>query len=143
MLATRHAFKGVKPMTSHRILQLNSISTAACAVAMLATRGSLHTFFGLATPLLLDALAAGLLVYAGALALAAGRQPVTRQALMAFTVVDGLWVAASAVVLVAFWGQLAPVARIAIVAVGLVVEVFATLQFRAARQVAARTLQAA
>jgi hypothetical protein len=130
-------------MTSHRILQLNSISTAACAFAMLATRGSLYTFFGLDTPLLLDALAAGLLLYAGALALAARRQPVTRQALMAFTVADALWVVASAVVLLAFWGQLAPVARVAIVAVGLVVEVFATLQFRAARQVPTRSLQAA
>jgi hypothetical protein len=121
-------------MTSHRILQLNAVSTAACAVGMLATRGTLHTVFGLQTPILLDALAIGLLLYAGALAFAAARRPVTRQALMAFTVADGLWVAASVVVLLVFWSQLAPVARFLIVAVGLAVEVFATLQFRAARK---------
>ena len=120
-------------MTSHRILQLNAVSTAACAVGMLVTRGTLYSFFGLGAPILLDVLAIGLLAYAGALALAAARQPVTSQALMAFTVADGLWVAASVVVLLLFWGQLAPVARFLIIAVGLVVEIFATLQFRAAR----------
>ena len=79
-------------MTSHRILQLNAVSTAACGVGMLATRGTLHSFFGLDTPTLLDLLALGLLLYAGALAFAARRQPVTREVLMAFTVADGLWV---------------------------------------------------
>jgi CHASE2 domain-containing sensor protein len=76
-----------------------------------------------------------LLAYAGALAVVAVRRPVTRQALMAFTVADGLWVAASVVVLLLYWSQLAPVARFLVVAVGLAVEVFATLQFRAARRI--------
>ena len=129
-------------MTSHRILQLNAVSTAACGVGMLATRGTLHSFFGLDTPTLLDLLALGLLVYAGALAFAA-RQPVTRQVLMAFTVADALWVVASAIVLLLFWGQLAAVARLLILAVALVVEVFATLQFRAAGRVSRGSLQVA
>ena len=133
MLVTHIDFKGVELMTSHRILQLNAISTAACAAGMLVTRGTLYTFFGLDTPLLLDVLAVGLLAYAAALGLAAVRQPVTRQALMAFTVADGLWVAASALVLLAFWGQLALIARFLIVAVAVVVEIFATFQLRAAR----------
>jgi hypothetical protein len=133
MLFPNMLFKGVELMTSHRILQLNAVSTAACAVAMLATRGMLYSFFGLPAPILLDVLAIGFLVYAGALAFAAQRQPVSRRALMAFTVADGLWVAASIVVLLLFWSQLAPVARFLIIAAGLVVEIFATLQFRAAR----------
>jgi hypothetical protein len=123
-------------MTSHRILQLNAVSTAACGLGMLATRGTLYPSFGLDAPILLDVLAAGLLAYAGALAFAAHRQPVTRQALIAFTVADALWVAASASVLLLFWAQLAPVARLLVIAVALVVEVFATLQFRAAGRVA-------
>jgi hypothetical protein len=120
-------------MTSHRILQLNAGSTAACAIGMLATRGTLYSYFGLGGPLVLDALAIGLLAYLGALAFAAARQPVARHALLAFTVADGLWVAASVVVLLWFWGQLAPIARFLVIAVGLVVEMFATLQLRAAR----------
>lgn len=127
-------------MTSHRILQLNAISTAACGLGMLATRGTLHSLFGLGAPILLDVLAVGLLVYAGALAFAAQRQPVSRQALMAFTVADAVWVVASAVVLVLFWGQLAPIARLLVIAVALVVEVFATLQFRAVGRVASPQL---
>lgn len=119
-------------MTSHRILRLNAVSTAACALAMLATRSSLYSLFGLDTPILLDLLAVGLLGYAGALAFAAHRQPVTRQALLAFTVADVFWVVASAIVLWLFWGQIAPVARLLVIAVALVVEVFATLQLRAA-----------
>jgi hypothetical protein len=143
MLASSQQSKGVQIMTSHRILQLNAASTAACALGMLATRGTLHSFFGLDTPILLDVLAVGLLAYAGALAFAAERQPVGRAALMAFTIADVMWVVASAVVLVAFWGQLAPLARVLVIAVALVVEVFATLQFRAAGGFAGRAAEAA
>src|SRR5262245_24756026 len=127
------SFKGVELMASHRILRLNAVSTAACALALLAARGSLYALFGLDGPTLLDVVAVALLAYAGALAWAARSHSVTREALMAFTVVDGLWVAASVLVLLACWSQLAPVARLLIIIVGLVVEIFATLQFRAAR----------
>lgn len=130
-------------MTSHRILQLNAVSTAACGVGMLATRGTLYPLFGLGTPTLLDVLALGLLAYAGALALAAQRQPVSRQALLFFTVADAIWVVGSAIVLVLFWTQLALVARLLVIAVALVVEVFATLQFRAAGRITSRSPQVA
>lgn len=123
-------------MTSQRILQMNAAATAACAVAMLAARGTLHPLFGLATPRLLDIVAIGLIVYAAALA-AASLARVTRQALMFFTAADALWVVASAGVLVLFWGEMAPTARVLVIAVALVVEVFATLQFRAARAIRA------
>jgi len=119
-------------MTSHRILQLNAISTAACAVGMLAARGVLPALFGLDGPALLDLLAVGLLAYAGTLAGAANRRPVTRQALLAFTVADVLWVVASAIVLLLFWPEFAAIARFLVIVVALVVEVFATLQFLAA-----------
>ena len=130
-------------MTSQRILQLNSASTAACVLGMLVTRGMLYPLFGLEAPLVLDLLAIGLLAYAGALAFVGMRQPVTRQALMVFTVADGLWVAGSAIVLLMFWRDLAPIARALIIAVGLVVEVFATLQYRAARNTHLGSLQIA
>ena len=89
------------------------------------------TFFGLDTAILLDLLAIGLLVYsrrAHSLPLGAP-SPCSM-----FTVADGLWVAASIVVLLVFCGQLTPVARLLLIAVGLAVDVFATLQFRAARR---------
>ncbi len=121
-------------MTPHRILQLNALSTAACAIGMLISRGTLHTFFGLDTPLPLDVLAVGLLAYAGALGVTTRRGTIERSTLMAFAIVDGLWVAGSAVVLLLFWGQLTPVARVLVIAVALAVEVFATLQYLAARK---------
>ena len=124
--------QGVDIMTSHRILQLNAVSTAACAVVMLIARGTLHTFFGLTSPLLLDVIAVGLLGYAGALAVAAQHRPIRRPTLMFFTIADAIWVGGSALVLLMFWGQLMLLAKVLIVAVALVVEVFATLQFRAA-----------
>jgi CHASE2 domain-containing sensor protein len=119
-------------MTAHRILQLNAVSTAACAVGMLLARGTLYSLFGLDTPMFLDVLAVGFLVYAGALTFAATRPPVNRPTLMAFTIADALWVGASAVVLLIFWGQLTPVAHVLVIATALIVDVFATLQFRAA-----------
>lgn len=130
-------------MTPHRILQLNAFSTAASALGMLATRGTLHSLFGLDGPMLLDALAVSFLAYAGALAVAARRRPVSRQALMTFTIADGVWVMASALLLVLFWAQLAPLGRILVIAVALVVEVFATLQFRAAGRLTGTSPQVA
>ena len=130
-------------MTSHRILQLNAISTAACGAGMLAARDILPALFGLDGPIVLDLLAVGLLLYAGLLAAAALRRPVTRQALIVFTVADVLWVVASAIVLLWFWADFAAVARFLVIAVALVVEVFATVQFRAAGRVSAAAPQMA
>jgi hypothetical protein len=143
MLVTNMPLKGVELMTSRRILHLNAVCTAVSALGMLLTRGTLHSFFGLETPALLDVVAVALLAYAAAVAFAAQRQPVSRRALLAFTVADGAWVAASVVVLLVYWGQLAPVARFLIIAAGLIVEIFATLQFRAARRGHPGSLQAA
>ena len=125
-------------MTANRILQLNAASTAGCALGMLATRGTLYRLFGADTPILFDLLAVGLLAYAGALGAAALRQRVDRGTLMAFTVADGLWVAGSAVALLVFWGEFTPLARVLVVAVAIVVEVFAMLQFRAASALVSR-----
>jgi hypothetical protein len=137
MLASHMLLKGATSMTPHRILQVNAASTALCALGMLAARGVLYPMFGLDAPWILDAVAVGLLGYAGLLALVAHRQPVTRQALIAFTVGDGLWVLSSALVLVLFWAELHAFARFLIVAVALVVEMFATLQFLAAGRISA------
>ena len=130
-------------MTSYRILQLNSVSTAACGVGMLATRAILPALFGLDGPMLLDLVAVGLLLYAGLLAAAAYRRPITRHALIAFTVADVLWVVASAFVLLVFWTDFAAIARFIVIAVALVVELFATLQFRAAGKIHDARLQTA
>jgi hypothetical protein len=119
-------------MTSNRILQLNALSTAASALAMFATRGTLYRLFGADSPMLFDVIAAGLLAYAAALAIAAREPLVGRRALMAFTLADGLWVAGSAIVLLLFWNELTPPARILVIGVALVVDAFAMLQFRAA-----------
>jgi hypothetical protein len=119
-------------MTPHRILQVNALCTAASALGLLATRGTLPGLFGLNGPLLLDVVAAGFFAYAGALALAAKRQPVSRQALITFAVADAAWVVGSAVALAVFWPELAPVGRVLTIAVAVVVEAFAPLQFRAA-----------
>jgi len=119
-------------MTANRILQYNAISTAACAVGMLAARGILPGLFGLDTPLLMDVVAVGFLVYAAALAAVARRETVGRTALMVFAASDAAWVLVSALALLLFWQQMAPAGRLLVVVVGLVVEVFAALQVRAA-----------
>jgi len=120
-------------MSAHRILQLNAAATAACGAGMLAARGVLPPLFSLESPALFDVLAIGLLAYAAALAAAASRRPVSRPVLMAFTVADAAWVVGSAIVLLMFWGDLAPLARVLIAVVAAAVELFALLQFRAAR----------
>jgi hypothetical protein len=127
-------------MTPNRILQFNALFTAAGAAGMLATRGLLYPHFGLAAPLVLDVLAFGLLAYAAALVLAARRHPLDRPTLLAFSAADALWVAGSAVALLLFWSQFTPLARTLVIVVALAVDVFATLQYRAAGTTRARTL---
>jgi hypothetical protein len=118
-------------MTSNRILQINATATAATALAMLAARGVLPPLFGLGSPLLLDLIAIFFLAYAAGLFYFAARPRVERGALLTFAAADGAWVLGSAVVLLMFWPQLTPIARALIVAVAIVVDVFAMLQFRA------------
>jgi len=119
-------------MPAHRILQLNGSATAVSAAAILAARGILPPLFGLASPALLDVIAVAFLAYTGALFVAAARQPVTARTMMVFTAVDAVWVVGSAIVLILYWPQLAPIGRALVVAVALVVELFALLQYRAA-----------
>jgi hypothetical protein len=130
-------------MNARRILQLNAAATAACAVGMLAGRGILPSLFGLDSSLLLDSIAVALLAYAGALAFAAERGQVSRATMMFFTVADAVWVVGSAVVLVAFWTELAALARVLVIAVAVVVEAFALLQFREAGAIGRRQQQLA
>jgi hypothetical protein len=118
-------------MTSNRILQINATATAATGLAMLAARGVLPPLFGLGSPLLLDLIAIFFLAYAAGLFYFAARPRVERGALLTFAAADGAWVLGSAVVLLMFWPQLTPIARALIVAVAIVVDVFAMLQFRA------------
>jgi hypothetical protein len=125
-------------VTPHRILHVNALSTAASALAMLATRQVLYPLFGLGSPLVLDLAAVAFLAYAAALVAAARRRPVDRRTLLAFAAADALWVLGSAILLVVCWTQIGVPGRLLIVAVALVVEVFATLQFRAAGAVGSR-----
>lgn len=120
-------------MTSNRILQINATATAATGLAMLAGRGFLPPLFGLDSPILLDLIAIFFLAYAAGLLYFAARPRVERPALLAFAAADGAWVVGSAVVLLMFWPQLTPIARVLIVGVALVVDAFAMLQYRAAR----------
>jgi hypothetical protein len=119
-------------MTARQILTINAVATAVSGIAILATRTLLAPLFGLGTPFLLDVTAIAFLGYAVILAFAATRQPVPREAMLAFAAADAASVAISAAVLLLFWPTLAPIARALIVAVALFCEVAATLQFRAA-----------
>ncbi len=119
-------------MTSNRILTLNALSTAGCALAMLLGRRFLYSLFGLTSPMLFDVLAVGLLAYAAALWIVSRQDSISPRSLLAFALVDDAWVVGSVIVLELFWVEMAPAARILTIAVALVVAVFALLQFRAA-----------
>ncbi len=119
-------------MTPQRILHLDAVATAGSALAMLVMSGTLAPLFGLGSPVLIEAIAVGLLGYAGAVAFIARRPHVSRQSLLAFALANAAWVVGSAVLLLVWWSQLAPLARVLVIGVALVVEAFAYFQFRAA-----------
>lgn len=124
-------------MTARRTMIANAVFSAASAVLIVAARHRLYPLFGLESPALLTVIAGGLLLYAGSLVVAARQEPPDRRALLTAVVLDAGWVLGSAIVLVAAWAQLAPAARVLLIAAALIVEVFATLQFRVARSIAA------
>ena len=130
-------------MTAQRILQFNAGTTLACAIAMIAARNVLHPWFGLDSPMVIDGLAVAFIAYAGAMFSASRRRPVERQALMPFAIADWTWVAASGLVLLLYWHQLAPAGRLLLIVLALAVDVFATVQFRVARSPLARAASAA
>jgi hypothetical protein len=130
-------------MVAHRVLQLNGSATAVSALAILATRSILPQLFGLNSPLLFDVIAIAFLAYAGALFAAAARKPISAKTMMMFTAADMIWVAGSAIVLMLYWPQLTPVARFLVIAVALVVELFASLQYRAAGAIRGHSSQLA
>jgi uncharacterized membrane protein YdbT with pleckstrin-like domain len=119
-------------MTPRRILETNALFTFVSAAATLALRSTLHPLFGLDTPFVLDLVAIALMAYVPLLIVAARRQPIERQTLMAFALADAAWVMGSAVVLVLFWAELTPIARMLVIVAALAVEAFAALQYRAA-----------
>ena len=120
-------------MTANRILQLNAVITAVCAAAMLAARPYLYPLFGLSSPMWLDVATVVFIVYAAALAAAASRTIVPRAALWAFTIGDGMCFVLGALILVAFWSEMTPIARVLLAITTIVVDGFSIAQFKAAR----------
>lgn len=124
-------------VTARLTMLANASFTAASAVFIFAARERLYPLFALESSALLAAIAAGLILYAGALAIAAKREPPDRRALMAAAALDAGWVVGSAILLFVAWTQLAPAARLLLIAAAVIVEIFATLQFRIARSIVA------
>jgi hypothetical protein len=125
-------------LTAHTTVLIDATATAATVVLIIAARGVLYPYFGLSSPLVLDITAAAFIVYAAIIALAARQPIITRATLLAIVGANVTYVVASLAILVMFWAGMHAVGRALIVAVAVVVEVFATLQFAAARRVGAR-----
>jgi hypothetical protein len=123
-------------LTARRAVVIDAAATTATAVLMLAARGILYPYFGLASPLLLDIAAAAFIAYAATIGLAAARPDISRTTLLTIAGANVAFVIASMVLLVTFWSALHPAGRALIVAVAVAVEGFALLQFTAAYRTA-------
>jgi len=124
-------------MTARHALLANASFTAVSAVILIAAGGALYPLFALNSSSLLTTVGAVLLLYAGSLIIEARREPPQRYALVTAALLDAGWVAGSVIVLVIGWSALAPAGRVLIIAAAVVVEVFAFLQFRVSRTMAA------
>ena len=127
-------------MLARRTLLANASFTAASAVIVFAAREGLYPLFALESSGLLTIVAVGLAGYAAILAFVARRETPDRRVVMTAAALDAAWVVGSAIVLVAAWAQLAPAGRVLLLVTAVVVEIFATLQFRAARSMPANTV---
>jgi hypothetical protein len=120
-------------LTARHAILVDAAATTATAVLLLAARSLLYPYLGLASPLLLDAVALAFLVYAAIIARAAMRPVISRATLLTIAGANAAYVVASVAVLAMFWSELLPVGRGVIAAVAVAVEVFAMLQLAAAR----------
>jgi hypothetical protein len=124
-------------MTARRALLANASFTGVSAVILIAAGGALYPLFALRSSSLLTTIGVVLLLYAGSLIIEARREPPQRYALVTAALLDAGWVVGSVIVLVIAWSTLAPAGRVLIIAAALVVEVFAFVQLRVSRTMAA------
>ena len=130
-------------LTAHRAVLLDAVATTATAVLMVAARNILYPYFGLTSPMLLDGAAAAFILYAAIIGMVAARPAISRTALLTIVGANVAFVVACMAALIVFWSQLHPVGRLLLVGVALAVEMFATLQFMAARRTASPSAQLA
>ncbi len=121
-------------LTAQRTVVIDATATAATGVLMLAARNILYPFFGLGSPMLLDIVAITFIAYAALIGVIASRSMISPAVLMTIVTANVAYVVASVTVLIAYWGQFEVVGRALIIAVTLVVEAFAALQWSAARR---------
>ena len=121
-------------LTAHRTILLDAAATTASALVLLAARPVLYPYFGLTSPQILDMAVVAFIAYAAIIALAARQPVISRTTLMTIVAANIATVLASIVVLVVFWSELHPVGRVLIFVMAVVVELFATLQYAAARK---------
>jgi hypothetical protein len=117
-------------------LVTNAISTAVCAIALLAVPGPLATLLGVPTPSVIAAVGAGLVLYAAGLFWTAWRRPIPAPAAWTAIALDLGWVAGSVALLEL--GILTSVGAGLVALVAAAVLVFATLQYWGVRQQAPR-----
>jgi hypothetical protein len=113
-------------------LVTNAISTAVCAIALLAVPGPLATLLGVPTPSVIAAVGAGLVLYAAGLLWTAWQRPIPAPAAWTAIALDLGWVAGSVALLEL--GILTSIGAGLVALVAAAVLVFAILQYRGVRQ---------
>jgi hypothetical protein len=109
-----------------RSLQIDGVASGLCGVLLLAGAGPLSSLMGLAGPGIARTVGALFVVYAAALLRNGARATVSRGGAVAAVVLNAVWVAGSAVVILD--GPLTPLGNLAVAAVAVAVLLFAILE---------------
>ena len=109
-----------------RSLQIDGVASGLCGVLLLAGAGPLSSLMGLAGPGIARMVGALFVVYAAALLWNAARATVSRGGALAAVVLNAVWVAGSAVVILD--GPLTALGNLAVAAVAVAVLLFAILE---------------
>jgi len=109
-----------------RSLQIDGVASGLCGVLLLAGAGPLSSLMGLAGPGIARTVGALFVVYAAALLWNGARATVSRGGALTGVVLNGAWVAGSAVVILD--GPLTALGNLAVAAVAVAVLLFAILE---------------
>jgi hypothetical protein len=113
----------------HRILWINSLSSAAAGTAAVVASGPLASFMGVATPLALMILGLGLLLFAGGVYYTATRETINRRHAWIIFELDVAWIIGSALILLTDAFSLSTGGRWAVLILADLVLAFAIVEF--------------
>jgi hypothetical protein len=128
-MATHTTSQNSSSRLLRRTLQGNALFCGISGVAFIVGAGSITTFLGLSTPIILQVLGIVLLLTALSLFRAAVPRSIDNRIGLLYAIIDSVWVVGSIILLLTNWISFTTEGKWAVGVVAVIVALFASLEF--------------